>query len=189
MANYTIVKDLVLEAGVPSGGTVVENVSINPYSSVGYFNDELLTYSELTSDIAKGDGHVDGDAITIHTDITPEFNDYSYSTTEEELNKIIKFKNIVESILTITYAFTEIIIDSAVNGIDVSGDATGFEIRSKHIAGATKFEKYQNVLKLINERYITLKRQRLQWNYDYLLLNSAIESDYNFFIFPPMTIS
>ena len=79
--------------------------------------------------------------VTIHVDITPEFNDYSYSTTEEELNKIIKFKNIVESILTITYAFTEIIIDSAVNGIDVSGDVTGFEIRSKHIAGATKFEK------------------------------------------------
>jgi len=86
--------------------TILPVIPLTPSSAVTYINDNFLQYpgyltfngyAGMPQNIIVGQGYSNDDPITIHMDITPEFNDYTPTERASELDIAMLFKNLVEA--------------------------------------------------------------------------------------------
>lgn len=164
---------------------VVPSFTLSPLTAVNYINTNFLTVkADAETGVSEDETKNIGDAKTIVIPITNQFNDYPYETTVSMLDSVFEFKAITELIFTIAYDYCELRKDESVEGIELSGDSSGFLFKSRYFNSTNKFDNYRTLLGLVTERFITLKRQYYMWDYSALAVNSIDQSNYNFFIFP-----
>lgn len=166
---------------------VMDSFGLTPLGVLNYVLSKYLTEEEEEEQDPPTGGETQSAVTykTITVDVSPEFNDYSYDKTKEELDIVFELKAYVELIFTMCYDYCELIRDDSVDGIELSGDTTGFLFKSKYFNTQNKFSNYRTLMGLITERFISLKNQYFGWSYRQVTLNNIESSSYNFFIMPP----